>query len=144
MHVDPTSTEAVVRHHLRAFLEQQGVAAIVSDYDDHARFLSEARVYRGKQEIGNFFTDFLASLPVNAIERFTLRSLRVERNIAYITGCVDAEIPLGTDTFVVGDGKIISQTFAMHAAPTSVAAADMVGQQRPDVRSVVAPGGPRR
>lgn len=68
-----TGTEAVVRHHLRAFLEQQGVAAIVSDYDDHARFLTEARVYRGRGEIHGFFTDFLASLPPGALDRFTLR-----------------------------------------------------------------------
>jgi hypothetical protein len=119
MNVEPavteTVTETVVRHHLQAFLEQQGVAAIVSDYDEDARFYSEAKIYRGKQEIGGFFRDFLASLPAQAIDRFTLTSMRVERNIAYITWCVGSDIPLGTDTFVVHNGKITSQTFAMYA-----------------------------
>ena len=110
-----TATETVVRRHLQAFLEQQGVAAIVSDYDEDAHFYSEAKIYRGKQEIGGFFTGFLASLPARAIERFTLRSLQVDRNIAYITWCVGSDIPLGTDTLVVDNGKIVAQTFAMYA-----------------------------
>ena len=109
-------TEAVVRNHLQAFLEQRGVAAIVDDYDDNARFYSEARIYRGKREIHGFFADFIGSLPEGAIERFALRSLRVDGSIAYITWSVGDDIPLGTDTFVVGDGKIVSQTFAMYAA----------------------------
>ncbi len=113
--VTETVTETVVRHHLQAFLEQQGLAAIVSDYDQDACFYSEARIYRGRQEIHGFFRAFLASLPAHAIERFTLRSLRVDRNIAYITWCVGSDIPLGTDTFVVDNGKIVSQTFAMYA-----------------------------
>jgi ketosteroid isomerase-like protein len=116
MNVETSATGTVVRNHLQAFLEQKGVAAIVSDYDEDARFYSEAKVYRGKQEIYGFFTDFISSLPAGAIEHFTLRSLRVDRDIAYITWCVGSDIPLGTDTFVVDDGKIVSQTFAMCAA----------------------------
>jgi ketosteroid isomerase-like protein len=110
-------TETVVRSHLQAFLEQRGVDAIVSDYDEDARFYSEAETYRGKNEIRGFFTDFIAALPARAIDRFTLRSLLVDRNIAYITWCVGSDIPLGTDTFVVDNGKIVSQTFAMYAVP---------------------------
>lgn len=108
-------TETVVRNHLQAFLEQKGVAAIVSDYDEDARFFSEAEIHRGKSEIEDFFTGFIAALPAGAIDRFTLRSLLVDRNIAYITWCVGSNIPLGTDTFVVDHGKIVSQTFAMYA-----------------------------
>jgi ketosteroid isomerase-like protein len=117
MNVDPAVTESVVRNHLQAFLEQKPVAAIVSDYDEDALFCSEAKIYRGKQEIAGFFEDFIASLPPRAIERFTLRTLHVDRNIAYITWHVGGDIPLGTDTFVVRDGKIVSQTFAMYAMP---------------------------
>ena len=115
MTVESAVTETVVRNHLQAFLEQKGVAAIVSDYDEDARFYSEARIYHGKQEIHGFFRGFIASLPAQAIYRFTLRTLRVDRNIAYITWCVGSDIPLGTDTFIVNNGKIVSQTFAMYA-----------------------------
>jgi ketosteroid isomerase-like protein len=114
----PSATEAIVRNHLQAFLEQKGIAAIVSDYDDDARFHSEVRAFRGKQEIGSFFEDFIASLPPGATKRFSLRTLRVDGDLAYITWSVGSEIPLGTDTFVVRNGKIVSQTFAMHREAT--------------------------
>ena len=112
----PTVTEWVVRNHLRAFLDQQGVDAIVEDYHGDARFVSEGRTYHGKREIAGFFAAFIASLPPGAIERFTLRSLRVADEIAYITWTVPGFALLGTDTFVVREGKIASQTFAMQAA----------------------------
>lgn len=112
-------TEAVIRNHLAAFLEQKGVAAILEDYDERARFYTEARVYRGKEEIRGFFEAFMQSLPARAVERFALRSLRVDGGMAYITWSVGDDVPLGTDTFIVEDGKIVSQTFAMHAARTA-------------------------
>jgi ketosteroid isomerase-like protein len=113
-------TEAVVRNHLQAFLEQKGVAAILNDYHENARFISEAKIYHGKQEIGEFFAEFIGCLPARAIDRFSLKSLRVDGSMAYITWSVGADIPLGTDTFVVSNGKIVSQTFAMYAAPTAI------------------------
>ena len=112
----PSVTESVVRNHLQAFLDQAGVEAILRDYDDDARFVSESRTYHGKREIGGFFEAFIASLPPGSIKRFSLRALRVEGEIAYITWSVGSFAPLGTDTFVVRDGKIVSQTFAMHVA----------------------------
>ena len=117
MNAQSSATETVVRNHLQAFLEQKGIAAIVNDYDENARFYSEAKIYQGKQEIHGFFSNFINSLPAGAIDRFSLRSLQVDGNIAYITWSVGADIPMGTDTFVVGNGKIVSQTFAMYAVP---------------------------
>lgn len=116
-------SESVVRHHLQAFLEQRGVAAITSDYAADARFLPGTRVYRGRPEIRAFFTDFLAALPAGALDRFALTSLRVAGNVAYITWSVGTDIPLGTDTFVVEDGRLVSQTFAMYAPAAAEAGA---------------------
>ena len=116
MGTTPSDTESVVRSHLQAFLEQKGPDAIVSDYHEDARFISEARTYHGKREIRNFFESFIGSLPTEAISRFLLQTLRVEGEVGYITWSVGDAILLGTDTFVVRDGKIVSQTFAMHMA----------------------------
>jgi hypothetical protein len=44
MDVESSVTETIVRNHLQAFLEQKGVAAIVSDYHENARFYSEAKI----------------------------------------------------------------------------------------------------
>jgi hypothetical protein len=118
MNPQPGTTEAIVCNHLLAFVEQKGIDAILSDYDDDARFHSEARTYQGKQEISEFFVNFIASLPVGARERFSLKTLRIDGELAYITWSAGREIPLGTDTFVVRNGKITSQTFAMYLANT--------------------------
>ena len=117
MNPQSPATEAVVRHHLTAFLERRGVEAIVADYSEAAHFHTEAEVYVGKQEIHGFFEHFIEALPAGGIERFELRSLHVEGELAYITWNVGSDIPLGTDTFVVDDGKIVAQTFAMYAPP---------------------------
>lgn len=107
-------TETVVRNHLQAFIEQRGIDAILEDYADSARFLSEDRVYSGKAEIRGFFERFVVALPPGTVERFELRTLRVDGPLAYITWSAGSAVPLGTDTFVVDDGKITSQTFAMY------------------------------
>ena len=119
MNTETAATETVVRDHLQAFLEQQGLPAIVKDYDDAARLFSEAETYHGKEQITQFFASFLAALPPGAIDRFSLRNMRVDGDLAYITWNVGSEIPLGTDTFLVDRGKIVSQTFAMYAVPAA-------------------------
>lgn len=112
-------TENVVRNHLRAFLDQAGIDAILEDYSEDATFLSEGRTYRGKSEIRGFFESFIAALPPQAIRQFLLRSLRCEDDVAHITWSAGSQLPLGTDTFVVHAGKIVSQTFAMYAPATA-------------------------
>ena len=112
-------TETVVRHHLQAFVEQQGLDAILDDYAADACFLSEGRAYCGKPAIREFFDAFIAGLPAQAIDQFTLRSLRVQGGLAYITWSAGPELPFGTDTFVVRQGRIAAQTFAMVAPPAN-------------------------
>ena len=115
------ATEAVIKNHLRLFREQKGAAAIAEDYAEDARLYGEAAVFEGKPAIRAFFTEFLKGVPPSAIPRFVLRSLRVDGKVGYITWNIGDEVPLGTDTFIVEDGKIVSQTFAMHAARPLVA-----------------------
>lgn len=117
MRTESAVTESVVRSHLQAFLERSSVDVVLEDYDEDARFYTEARIYRGKQEIHEFFVGFLGALPAGAIDHFSLRSMRVDGDVAHITWSVGGEIPLGTDTFVVAGGRIVSQTFAMYAVP---------------------------
>lgn len=117
MNREVSDTETVVRQHLQAFVEQRGLDAILADYADDACLLSEGRAYCGKSAIREFFDAFIAGLPPRAISQFALRSLRVQGDLAYITWSAGPELPLGTDTFVVRQGRIASQTFAMVAAP---------------------------
>jgi len=123
MDMPAAATESVVRRHLQTFIEQRGPDAIVSDYADTACLVTEATTYRGRPAIRGFFADFIASLPPGAIGEFTLRSLRVEGDVAYITWSAGAMLPLGTDTFVVRDGRIALQTVALHRVQETALAA---------------------
>ena len=109
------STESVVRNHLTTFLAQKGIPAIVADYAAGARLFTAARVYEGAAQIGEFFADFIRSLPVNGYARFALGSLRTDGDLAFITWSIGDDVPLGTDTFIVRDGRIVAQTVAFHA-----------------------------
>jgi hypothetical protein len=111
-----TATEKVVRKHLETFIEQKGIPAMLADYDPAARLYSAERVYEGHHEIGEFLADFMRGLPPAGVERFKVGTFRVDGDLAFITWSVGTDIPLGTDTFVVRDGKIVSQTFAMHVS----------------------------
>lgn len=115
--MNANGTETVVRHHLEAFLQQKGIPAIVADYDSAASLYTAARTYRRPAEIAEFFADFIDSLPRGAYERFALGSLRVDGELAFITWSIGADVPLGTDTFTVRNGKIVSQTVAIYRAP---------------------------
>jgi hypothetical protein len=111
-----TATENVVRKHLETFVRQKGIPEMLTDYDPGARVYSVERVYEGHDQISEFFAAFMRSLPPGGVERFKLGSLKVDGDLAFITWSVGTDIPLGVDTFVVRDGKIVSQTFAMHVS----------------------------
>ena len=119
MHTTAVETETIVRRHLQAFVDQRGVEAIVADYADDACFLSDDRAYCGKPEIRMFFNAFIEALPPEAVSQFKLHNFLVQRDVAYITWSAGLKLPLGTDTFVVRRGRIVSQTFAMYATPVN-------------------------
>ena len=58
----------------------------------------------------------MSALPAGAVERFALKSLQIDGNLAYITWNVGDD-PAWHRHFLRGQGKIVSQTFAMYAAP---------------------------
>ncbi|MBI1396586.1 MAG: nuclear transport factor 2 family protein [Betaproteobacteria bacterium] len=107
----------VMNHHLEAFMTNQGVDAIVSDYDEHAVFHAPDRVYRGVDEIRCFFQTFLDNLPQRALEIFRLQRQEAHDDVGYIVWTIGEMVPLGTDTFVIKDGRIVQQTYAAHVCP---------------------------
>ena len=108
------STQEVLDHHLQAFGE--GLESILSDYDENSTVLSQQGNFHGMAEITAFFTAFVQSLPEGFMAKFNLTNSTVDGEVAYITWEALPWFPLGTDTFVIRDGKILYQTFAAHAA----------------------------
>ena len=108
------TTQEVLNHHMQAFGE--GIDSILSDYDDNSCVMSPQGTFRGSEEIRNFFTAFVGSLPEGFLDVFNVTLSDVDGEIAYITWEALPWFPLGTDTFVIRNGKILYQTFAAHAA----------------------------
>jgi ketosteroid isomerase-like protein len=113
-----SATEAVVSNHLGCFaaLDLPGVLA---DYAPDAVLIVPSGVLRGADEIRPFFATMFAEFAKPGAT-FDLRQQIAEGEVAYIwwtAETADSTYELGTDTFVVRDGKIAAQTFAFKATP---------------------------
>ena len=101
-------TKAVLDHH-NATLEAGDVDGIMEDYTEDSVFISNlGGVTKGLEAIRGVFAMSPGSLP--DVE-FGVE--HVDGEIAFVTWQAEG-IPLGTDTFVVRDGKIVAQTVVLH------------------------------
>jgi uncharacterized protein (TIGR02246 family) len=112
--VQAIGTRQVFEHHIRA-LGSGDVDEILSDYTEDSMLITPSAVLKGPKAIRKAFEGFVAGLFKPGTYELTLDTLSVEGEIAYVTWhakCASADIALGTDTFLVRDGKIAVQTFA--------------------------------
>jgi hypothetical protein len=123
------STEATLGHHLQAFSE--GVDAIMQDYAPESVLFTPDGTLRGLEPIRAFFHGFLTTSPPELLRAMTVVRQDIHEDVAYILWKAEPYIPLATDTFVVRDGRILAQSFAMFApsslptgAPAHAAAAE--------------------
>ena len=115
-HLPAEATQATLEHHLQAFGE--GIDAIMADCSADSVVITPDATYRGLDEIRGFFAAMVESTPEGLWEAFTIKRQEVVGEVGYILWEAKPWFPLGTDTFVVRDGKIAYQTFAVYAAPT--------------------------
>jgi SnoaL-like protein len=118
------STEATLGHHLQAVSE--GVDAIMQDYTPDSVLFTPDGLLRGLEPIRAFFDGFLRTSPPELLRAITLVRQDIEGDVAYIIWKAEPFIPLATDTFVIRDGKIVAQSFAV-LAPTPVPAGPPAG-----------------
>ncbi|MEE9252289.1 MAG: nuclear transport factor 2 family protein [Thermodesulfobacteriota bacterium] len=109
-----TQTENVLMHHLGSF-GAGDIEGLLSDYTDDSIIITPDGVFRGLSKIKGLFEKFLSEIvPVGS--DFVLSKKIIEDDIAYIVWSAESvnyKIPLGTDTFIVRDGKIVTQTVGM-------------------------------
>lgn len=110
----PTSTEAVLQNHLQAFVE--GVDAVLKDFTDDSVVITQDATYRGLAQIRQFFTTLRNGLPSGFFEALKMIRQEIVGEVAYILWEAKPWISIATDTFVVRDGKIRFQTFAVYTA----------------------------
>ena len=112
------STKDVVNRHLE-FFGKGDLKGILSDYAPGAVLFTPDGSLRGADAIKPFFQAMVAEFgkPDSA---FSMKQQFVEGDYAYILWAAetaDNVYELGTDTFVVRDGKIVAQSFAGKITP---------------------------
>jgi ketosteroid isomerase-like protein len=114
-------TRAVVQHHMDA-LEAGDLDGVLSDYTDDSVIVTAAGNARGPAELRTFFRNLIDGLLPPGGHTFTLDEFLVADDVALIAWRLETDavaIPFGTDTFVVRDGKIVTQTAAFRMEPKS-------------------------
>lgn len=107
-------TQDVLDHHLQA-LAAGDVDEILKDYTQQSVMIEPNGTHRGLSELRAFFEPLLEGLFRPGSYDITMDRSTVEGDVAYIVWHSrndNVDISLGTDTFVIRDGKIAVQTFA--------------------------------
>ena len=107
------SAGEIVEQHLRRF-KQGDLAGILADYAPGAVFFTQEGMLRGVDQIRPLFQAMIAEFQKPSAT-FNIMHQSVEGDYAYIlwtAETADNVYELGTDTFVVRDGKIVAQSFS--------------------------------
>ena len=112
-------THAIMEHQSSAFVAGSA-DEIIKDFADDAVLITPDVVHRGRAAIHAVYSDLFAGLFKPDTYDFTMNAEHIEGDVAYIAwraSCASAEVPLGTDTFVVQGGKIVAQTMTTKIDP---------------------------
>ena len=107
------STAEVLQNHLRA--ATIGVDAVMQDYTERSILITHDATYRGLAEIRGFFTALFQGLPAGFFDAMKMHRQEIVGEVGYILWERNPQIARATDTFVVRNGKILVQTFAVMA-----------------------------
>ena len=113
-----TSTKDVLDHHLKCFGEGD-LTGILSDYAPDAVLFTPDGPLRGTDAMRPLFQAMFAEFAKPGAT-FSMKQQCVEGDCAYIlwtAETADNLYEVGTDTFVVRDGKIVAQSFAGKITP---------------------------
>ena len=113
-----TSTKDVVDNHLKCFGEGD-LKGILSDYAPGAVLFTPDGPLKGADAIRPLFQAMIAEFGKPGAA-FSMKHQSVEGDYAYIlwtAETADNVYEVGTDTFVVRDGKIVAQSFAAKITP---------------------------
>ncbi len=107
-------TNITLSSHLRAF-SNVDLDAILNNYAEDSVLFTPAGAIRGKDQLRKFFTGFIKNLPAGFMESFDMLRKDVDGEIGYVVWQSGAYAPMGTETFVVREGKIKMQTFTAYS-----------------------------
>ena len=112
------STEEVLNKHLTSF-GAGDVDALMEDYTDDSVIILQSGVLSGPEAIRGLFEALVAEFSKPGMT-FSLDATHISENVAFIVWhaeTADNVYSYATDTFVIEDGKIQTQTVAFAATP---------------------------
>ena len=113
-----TSTKDVLDHHIKCFGEGD-LTGILADYAPGAVLFTPEGPFRGTAAIRPLFQAMFAEFAKPGAS-FSMKQQSVEGDYAYTlwtAETADNVYEVGTDTFVVRDGKIVAHSFAGKITP---------------------------
>ena len=113
-----SSTKDVLEHHLKCFGEGN-LDGILSDYAPTAVLFTPEGPLKGPDAIRPLFQTMFTEFGKPGAA-FAMKQLSVDGDYAYIlwtAETADNIYEVGTDTFVVREGKIVAQSFAGKITP---------------------------
>jgi len=107
-----SKTAVTLMHHLGA-LQTGKLDEVMLDYTEGSVLMGPERSFQGLVEIRAFFEAAVAGFPPEMLAAFALVHQDIHGEVAYIVWKAEGFVKLGTDTFIIRDGKIVAQTFLM-------------------------------
>lgn len=105
-------TKDVVIHHMDSFYNND-VDALMSDYTEESIVITLEQTYKGLNEIRLFIDELITFFPFGKTI-LVLDRISVEDDLVYIVWHArtpNINIPIGSETFILRNGKIFQQTF---------------------------------
>ena len=102
----------IVMHHLTSFLDNN-LGAVLSDYTSESVLITQAATYTGLEEISAFFVGLNMHFPQQK-SNLVLDKVVANGDLVYIVWHAETpslQVSIGSDTFIIKDGKIHQQTF---------------------------------
>ena len=107
------TTESTLAHHLQALGE--GIDAILSDYTEESVLFTPNGPLHGLAAIRASFESFIKNSPPELVQAIKVLRQDIAGEVAYIVWEAKPFITRATDTFVIRNGKIVTQTYAIFA-----------------------------
>jgi ketosteroid isomerase-like protein len=112
------STKQVLEHHQKS-LKQGDLNEVMSDYAPAAVLFTKDGILKGSEAIGRMFETFIAEFakPGTTLNR---KQQLLDGDYAYVVWTAETTAnvyEIGTDTFVIREGKIAAQSFTAKVTP---------------------------
>ena len=107
------TAKATLEHHLEAF-GKNDIDEIMDDFTEQSEVWTPEGAIKGLEAIRAFFSYAFTLFPKDSL-RFDLKQMIVNKDKAYIVWSAESaiiDVPLGTDSFEIKDGKILWQSAA--------------------------------